>query len=163
MKLYASTVRACVRKWTDIGDLHKSYVVANDYDFENIETSFVRDIRNYAMSFVNKIKFNVDPYLINKADKDYFIKDLTIYLTDEQNVGREAAKIIGKIACEKGFKSSTTFKYQYQRFEDMLQYVQNNYFSASSIDFSNAFEKCLIDAVNNCVVNFVNSNCIVVY
>lgn len=163
LKLYASTVRACNRKWCEAGDVHKSYVVANDYGFRNITTLFVQEIRNYAMLYVDKLNLNVVPFLPNKEDKDGFIVDLMAYLTNQQSVGREVAKMIGNKSYAEGFMHSKEFKYQYQRFEDMLQYVQDNYFIAESIPFSAQFESCLLEATKKCIRDFVDSKCIMVY
>ncbi len=163
LKLYASTVRACNRKWCDAGDIHKSYVVANDYGFQNITTLFVQEIRNYAMLYVKKLNINVEPFLPNKEDSDKFIADLMNYLTNQQNVGREVAKMIGYEAYAGGFTRSKEFRYQYQRFADMLQYAQDNYFIAESISFTSQFESCLIEATKKCIRAFVDSKCIMVY
>lgn len=163
LKLYASTVRACNRKWMSAGDYHKSYVIANDYGFQNITTSFVQEIRNYAMTYVKKLIINAEDYIPNKEDQESFVTDLMSYLMAQQNVGREVAKMIGSEAYAEGFVKSKDFKYQYQRFTDMLEYAQDTYFVADAIPFTAKFEKCLLEATKKCVQDFVDAKCIVVY
>jgi hypothetical protein len=92
-----------------------------------------------------------------------FVIDLMTFLLTQQNVGREVAKLIGKEAYTEGFIRGEEFKYQYERFIDMLQYVQNNYFSTDTINFTQKFEYCLIEAVKNCIRDFVDAKCIIVY
>ena len=163
LKLYASTVRACNRKWCSAGNPHKSDVAVNDYGFQNIETRFVREIRNYAMNCLSKVSFDVSDALVPGQDKEKFLSDLKLYLTLNQNVGREVAKMIGDEAYKYGFNKEAGFRYQYSRFMDMLQYTQDTYFQASSIVFTNAFENCLEAAITKCINEFVDSKCIVVY
>lgn len=162
-KLYASTVRACNRKWMDAGDIHKSDVAANDYGFQNITTKFVQEIRNYAMNFVVKLDIDTKGYLTTQSDNQRFVSDLMSFFSSQQNVGREVAKMIGQESYSQGFKSATGFKYQYERFTDMIQYAQDNYFQAETIGFSQKFEKCLIEAAKKSIRDFVDSKCIVVY
>lgn len=163
LKLYASTVRACNRKWRDAGDIHKSHVVANDNGFQNIKTLFVQDIRNYAMNYVKKLTINASTFIPNKDDEESFVSDLMTYLMSQQNVGREVAKMIGNESYAEGFTRAKEFKYQYQRFTDMLQYAQDTYFIADSIPFTEQFKKCLIEATKKCISDFVDSKCIMVY
>lgn len=163
LKLYASTVRACNRKWINAGNVHYSNVVANDYGFQNITTKFVQEIRNYAMNYVKKLDIDAKVYLPNQNDEEKFIADLMAYLTAQQNVGREVAKMIGSESYSKGFVRAKEFKYQYERFTDMIQYAQDNYFIADTIYFTEKFEKCLIEASKKCIRDFVYSKCIVVY
>lgn len=163
LKLYASTVRACNRKWINAGNVHNSNVVANDYGFQNITTKFVQEIRNYAMNYVKKLDIDAKAYLPNQDDEEKFIADLMTYLTAQQNVGREVAKMIGSESYSEGFVRAKEFKYQYERFTDMLQYAQDNYFIADTIYFTEKFEKCLIEASKKCIRDFVDSKCIVVY
>ncbi len=163
LKLYASTVRACNRKWCDSGTVHSSVVGENDYGFKNIETKFVQEIRNYAMTFVNKLVIDSKPYVSDSSDVEKFNSDLIEYLLTNQNVGREVARLIGKEAYREGFEKDTSFRYQYERFTEMIQYTQNNYFAASSIEFTDAFRECLTEAIQDCIDIFVDSKCIVVY
>lgn len=163
LKLYASTVRACNRKWINAGNVHNSNVVANDYGFQNITTKFVQEIRNYAMNYVKKLDIDAKAYLPNQDDEEKFIADLMAYLTAQQNVGREVAKMIGSESYSEGFVRAKEFKYQYERFTDMIQYAQDNYFIADTIYFTEKFEKCLIEASKKCIRDFVDSKCIVVY
>jgi hypothetical protein len=162
IKLYASTVRACNRKWMDAGNVHESNVAANDYGFQNIKTKFVQEIRNCAMTYVEKLDITVK---IRPEDQKNFERDLMAFLLAQQNVGREVAKMIGKEAYAEGFVRAAEFRYQYERFTDMLQYVQDNYFFADTIDFAknDNFKECLIEAAKKCIRDFVDSKCIVVY
>ena len=162
-KLYASTVRACNRKWINAGNIHEAHVFANTNGFQTITTKFVQEIRNYAMSYVKNLNINVSSYLINQNDKKQFVADLMKYLTLQQNVGREVAKMIGSESYSGGFVRAREFKYQYERFNDMLQYAQDNYFFADTISFTKKFEECLIDSAKKCICDFVDSKCIVVY
>lgn len=163
LKLYASTVRACNRKWINAGNVHEAHVVANDYGFQTITTKFVQEIRNYAMSYVKNLDINVKSYLTNQDDEERFVADLMEYLTSQQNVGREVAKMIGSESYSKGFVRAKEFKYQYERFTDMLQYAQDNYFIADTIYFTEQFKECLIASTKKCIRDFVDSKCIVVY
>lgn len=163
LRLYAATVRACIRKWCEAGGVHISEVIENDNGFKDIKTLFVQEIRNYAMLYANKLNLNVAQYLPNPNDADGFVNDLTAFWANQQGIGREVAKIIGNEAYEKGFMNSTGFKYQYEHFEDMLQYVQTNYFNQPLISFSERFENCLLEAAKKCIRDFVDSRCIVVY
>ena len=162
-KLYASTVRACNRKWINAGNVHEAQVAANDYGFKKITTKFVREIRNYAMSYVKNLDIDAKSYLINQDDEERFVADLMGYLTLQQNVGREVAKMIGSESYSEGFVRAKEFKYQYERFTDMLQYAQDNYFVADTIYFTEHFKKCLIASAKKCICDFVDSKCIVVY
>lgn len=163
LKLYASTVRACNRKWINAGNVHEAHVVANDYGFQTITTKFVQEIRNYAMSYVKNLDIDVKSYLTNQDDEERFVTDLMEYLTLQQNVGREVAKMIGSESYSEGFVRAKEFKYQYERFTDMLQYAQDNYFVADTIYFTEHFKKCLIASAKKCICDFVDSKCIVVY
>ena len=85
------------------------------------------------------------------------------YLTAQQNLGREVAKRIGNESYSKGFVRARKFKYQYQRFTDMIQYVQDTYFIADTIYFTEKMKECLIESAKKCIRDFVDSKCIVVY
>lgn len=163
LKLYASTVRACNRKWLGSGTVHRSEVAVNDNGFMNITTSFVQEIRNYAMLYVSKMDIDVTPYISNQDEAEDLIKELKAYLSFNQNVGREVAKLIGAEAYANGFIKFVGFKYQYDRFSDMIQYTQNNYFMAKNIPFTTTFETCLSKAIKACIQDFVDAKCIFVY
>lgn len=163
LKLYASTVRACNRKWLNAGDVHESNVAANDYGFQNISTKFVQEIRNYAMNYAKKLNVDVKAYLPGEQNEEKFLTDLMAYLTAQQNLGREVAKRIGNESYSKGFVRAREFKYQYQRFTDMIQYVQDTYFIADTIYFTEKMKECLIESAKKCIRDFVDSKCIVVY
>ena len=163
LKLYASTVRACNRKWRNAGDVHESNVAANDYGFQNISTKFVQEIRNYAMNYAKKLNVDVKAYLPGEQNEEKFLTDLMAYLTAQQNLGREVAKRIGNESYSKGFVRAREFKYQYQRFTDMIQYAQDTYFIADTIYFTEKMKECLIESAKKCIRDFVDSKCIVVY
>lgn len=163
LKLYASTVRACVRKWCDSGNVHKSVVFANNNGFQNINTYFVQEIRNYAMLYGKKMLFQFDGFLANEEDTAAFQEDLLKYLTAQQNLGRQAARILGQEAYKEGFEKCKGFRYEYKRFEDMLQYLQDTYFTAPSIPLTPKLEECLIRAAKMCISNFIDAKCVVVY
>ena len=161
-KIYASTVRACTRKWMQIGEKHKSQVMTNESGFQNIDTVFVQEIRNYAKTFIDKLVIiNVENYLLHQEEKDDFLKELKEYFG--KNIDRQVAKTIGNEAYREGFLHAKDFRYQYQRFTDMLQYTQENYFMAERIPFTGKFEKCLLEAAEKCISDFVDAKCIVVY
>ena len=163
LKLYASTVRACVRKWTESGTIHNSFVAANEYGFQNIKTIFVQEIRNYSHQFLKSLSFDVSLLLSDSTDEHAFIEEMMAYFSANQKFGREVAKLIGKYAYEQGFCKDKTFKYQYARFTDMLQYAQDSYFMAKYIPCTETFKFCILEAAKKCVRNFVDSRCVVVY
>lgn len=162
-KLFASTARASKRKWCDAGNVHISNVNDNDYGFKNIETKFVQEIRNYAMSFKNRLVIDADQFILEADDIKKFYDGIMEYITFNQNFGREAAKEIGNEAYKYGFMMKTGFAYQYERFTDMLQYTQDVYFNASSIIPSDVIVRCLSQALRNCIKNYVDEKCIIVY
>lgn len=163
LKLYASTVRACIRKWCSSGTVHKSYVVANEYGFSNIETKFVREIRNYTMTYRKRLQIDANGFVPYVLEIDKFCEDLVNYLTTNQNLGRKVAELIGNEAYKKGFEKNKGFSYQYDRFKDMLEYTQNIYFNAPNISPATVFIDRLNEAIESCVKDFVDANCIVVY
>lgn len=137
----------------------------NANGFQNIETEFVREIRNYALSFLNQscIQFHVKDYLLNQNEYAEFEADLIAYLKANQNLGRQVARNIGDEAYEHGFQKQSGFAYQYDRFQDMLQYTQDTYFFASSIPLTTMFADQLQKALCQCIMDFVDAHCIVVY
>jgi hypothetical protein len=163
LKLYASTVRAGTRKWRNSGTVHKSYVVANEYGFNNIETKFVQEIRNYAMTFRNKLQIDATGFVPDVLERNKFCDDVVHYLTTNQNLGREVAELIGDEAYKNGFEKNKGFSYQYDRFKDMLEYTQDIYFNAPNISPTAEIVACLNQAIDNCVKDFVDANCIVIY
>lgn len=163
LKLYASTVRACNRHWCNFGEKHKSFVVANVHGFSNIETNFVQEIRNYTMTYRNRLRIDTANFVPDASEGNKFCDDLVRYLTNNQSLGREVAELIGNEAYKNGFEKNKGFSYQYNRFQDMLEYTQNVYFNAPSISPTAKFVDCLNQAAQNCVKDFVDANCIVVY
>ncbi len=165
-KLYASTVRACLRKWCRTGTKHIANVAANTNGFVAIETQFVEEIRNYAMKYWSNLKLDVSPYLLEDTDGNRLQADLLQYLKASQYLGRETAKKIGAIAYHNGFIKNlpgNPFLYQYDRLENMFSFVQAQYFHGPQIPFTTAFESVLCDAVTECIQQFVDSRCVVVY
>ena len=162
-RLYAATVRACNRKWLVMGDLHKSYVVENDWGFENIETKFVQGIRNLVMLYKDKIVVDADKYVISPEDTEPFMQGLRDYLASNQNWGRKAARIIGADAYAKGFNKRKTFVYQYVRFADMLEYTRDHYFTAPSLAMKDELFEAMEIALKLCIKDYIDENCILVY
>ncbi|GKU76639.1 hypothetical protein [Paenibacillus sp. L3-i20] len=165
LKLYASTVRACIRKWCKSGTKHKSNVVVpNDYGYAHIETEFVQEIRNYTLNMLkNRFQIDAISYIPDETDREKFREELTRYLFNSQEVGREVAELIGKEAHTNGFEKNKGFAYQYDRFKDMLQHTQDQYFNNPIIDPTPAFDSILNRALQNCVRQYVDANCIMVF
>lgn len=160
-KLYAATVRACVRKWCKIGNEHISDVASNDYGFMNIKTSFVTYIRNIGRNqMLNQTEFNVT-YLLDDENPD-FLNELKRFCSD--TVGRKLAIILGDDAYRNGYCKTLnmSFPYLYKRFQSMLEYAHTKYFGKKQIDKNNlisAFEA----ALKSCIIEFIDTKCIVVY
>ncbi len=159
--LHQSTVRACIRKFLQIGDIHKSSV-NEENGFENIETEFVREIRNYSQKFISNVEIVNSEFLLSD-NIDKFKESFIKYLKDYQYLGRITTMLIGKDAYEKGFMKDSYWKYQYERWNDMLVYLQDEYFSSLSIKYNEKFNECLEKALKICFDEFINSKCIVVY
>lgn len=165
-KLYASTVRACLRKWCRTGTKHIAKVATNTNGFTAIETQFVEEIRNYAMKYCGNLKLDVSPCLPEDTDGKRLQEDLMQYLKSSQNLGRETAKKIGEIGYHNGFEKNlpgNPFLYQYNRLDNMFSYVQTQYFQGPQIPLTPAFEVVLRDAVAECIQQFVDTRCVVVY
>ncbi len=165
-KLYASTVRACLRKWCRTGTKHIANVATNANGFVAIETTFVEGIRDYAMKYWGSLILDISPYLPEDTDGNQLQADLLKYLKESQYLGRETAKKIGAIAYQNGFaknRPGNPFLYQYNRLDNMFSYVQTQYFQGPQIPFTPAFEAVLHDAVTECIQQFVDSRCVVVY
>lgn len=154
-RLYASTVRACVRKWRYIDDVHKSDV---------IETAFVQEIRNLVQNFlVKRLEFDLTPYLCEPSDADQASKALTKVMTG--SLGCEVAKEIGERAYHGGFEQpipGTPFPYQYERLHHMFEYTQEHFFNTEDVSLSQEFQEILQVCVKNCLKLFVDENCILV-
>lgn len=162
-KLYASTVRACVRKWNNCGDAHHSRVSSNTCGFENISTDFVPEIRNLGVKLLPNISFDLTAALSVSDDAHAFTESLMQHLKKNQNFGREVAELIGQEAYDCGFKKGDGFAFQYERLNDMFSYVTERFFPADKIRISPQLEKKLNDALTMCVRNFIDTNCVVVY
>lgn len=168
-KYWASSVRAVNRKWCFEGMKHDSDIAENEYGFMNIHSNFVIDMRNLAMNILNNtdgVSIEVEDYVISEDDKKDIRSKIIQYLKDGQAFGKEFAKIVGNEAFEKGFKSNENFCYQYQRFTDMIQYTQDQYFTAEKVTLSEnavGFVSCLQTALHRCITDFLNAKCIEVY
>lgn len=162
LRLYAATVRACVRKWVKIGTEHKSDIAENSYGFRNIRTAFVQEIRNLGVALLNRITIDSSCVLDNDM-RVQFEQAMESYL--KENFGREIAMAIGDDSYKNGFQG-TYGMYQYEYFTNMITYAQRHYFRGEQISFDNATRE-LCDRLNyalaKCVRSFVDSRCIEVY
>lgn len=170
LKLYASTVRACIKKWRENGQEHYSTVFDNDFGYKNIETIFVREIRNYAMNllpyFSQKIELNIGDIVIGgHIEKENFIKDINNFMKFTQHFGREVSKLIGQNAYHEEFERENDYAYYYyyERFERMVEYVNKRYFRGPVISLGEELESCLYEVYEQCILDFVNEQCIVIY
>ncbi len=169
-KYWAPSVRAVNTKWCSYGISHYSDIKENEHGFMNIHSTFVEDMRNFAMGVLNTTKsvnINLVGYVVEE-DKVKEVEGLVLqYLKDGQNFGKEFAKIIGAESFEKGFKHNTGFCYQYERLTDMIQHTQDNYFKGESIKIDSPDAElvvaCLQRALEKCVTDFINAKCIEVY
>lgn len=161
--LYASTVRACIRKWCEYGTKHESHVDHNNFGYQNITTTFVQDIRNYFLLLSENVNVPFDSILTDYNDSTKFEKDLRSYFKLNQNLGRKAAELIGIDAYENEFNKNTTPKYYYTHFNDMLEYVQNEYFPNKNTLLTKKGKECLEKAIEECIRDFIDEKCIVVY
>lgn len=162
-KLYAATVRACMRKWQEFGNPHHSEVYSNPNGFENIETDFVREIRNYTQNILVAVHFQVKDYLVKPEDEDLFLKQLKDYLQLNQNLGRKVTQKIGVEAYRHGFEMHKGFAYQYTLFSEAIEYTRRTYFPFSSIPFGKDFQNIFEEALHECVADFVDAYCVVLY
>ena len=163
IRLFASTVRACVRKWKDSGAEHKSDVGENSYGFKNIRTAFVQNIRNLGDTILKYVELN-STCVLDSTAKENFEKELNSYLKD--NLGREIAMAIGEEAYYKGFKNGPLGLYQYEYFNLMITYTQRHFFKGETLVFGQSQVELMniIDlALSNCVQKFVDSRCIEIY
>ncbi len=162
LRLYAATVRACVRKWVYVGTEHKSDIAENSYGFRNIRTAFVQDIRNLGAILMNRIVIDSCCVLDNNM-KEQFEQAMENYL--KENFGREIAMSIGSDSYKKGFTGAYGL-YQYEYFSNMIAYTQNHYFRGEQIVFGDK-SKELTERINyalaKCVRSFIDSRCIEVY
>ena len=163
LRLYASTVRACVRKWTKSGSEHKSDIAENAYGFRNIRTAFVQEIRNLGMPMLSKIV--IDTSCVLESDKsEAFKKALETYFKD--NLGREIAMEIGEASYKGGFQSGELGLYQYEYFNNMINYTQNHFFRGEQLVFGSDTKELsdtIRGAIDKCLKHFIDSRCIEVY
>lgn len=163
-RLYASTVRACVRKWRYIGDAHKSGINVNSYGFIDIETSFVREIRNLVQTyFTKRLEFDLTPYFCDTTDVDQALAALKKAIAG--SLDREVAKEIGERAYHGGFEQpipGTPFPYQYERLHHMFDYTQEHFFNTKDIIPGQEFQEIVRACVKNCLRQFVDERCILV-
>lgn len=162
-RLYASTVRACVRKWVQAGTVHQARVNPNAFNFVTIETKFVEEIRNYAQGFTNNLTFDFSHCLCDPSEEEALKAKLLEVL--KNNLGREVAKTIGIDAYHSGYDQPVPgklFPYQYERLNHMFEYTQKNYFNAESIPLTANFQKIFQICVGECIKWFVDESCILV-
>jgi len=161
-KLYASTVCACNRKWK-LGTLHESKVYDNDYGYKNIKTDFVLYIGNYAKKLAANSVFLNEACFDNQTGVEDFRKMLDEELS-KGSFGKLFAGILYEEAYKFGFsKDANIYKPQFERFGDMLTYVQNNYFSSKTVVVNEEIKKCFVEAVMRIINIIINQRCIVVY
>ena len=159
-RLYAATVRACVRKWCDAGAEHISDVAANYNGFVNIRTAFVTYTRNIGQGILQRnVELDVRDVLAEDRIPE-FLGALESFCA--ANIGRELAVIIGGEAYRGAFIRAGGFRFQWQRFNAMLTYVQERYFGAKSAD-ANALLPEFNAALTKCVSEFIDTRCIVAY
>lgn len=162
LRLFASTVRASVRKWVNSGAEHKSDVAENAYGFRNIRTAFVQNMRNLGDPILRSVDINAKN-VIESNSRDQFTEELQRYL--KNNLGREIAKAVGDEAYQKGFTGPYGL-YQYEYFNNMITYTQNHFFRGEQIVFGDSTKE-LMDriefALSKCVKNFIDQRCIEVY
>ncbi len=162
LRLYASTVRACVNKWVYSGTEHKSDVAENSYGFKNIRTAFVQNMRNLGDPIMRNIEIDSDNVL-ERERREAFAEELRRYLKND--LGREIAKAVGDEAYNKGFTGAYGL-YQYEYFNNMITYTQNHFFRGEQIVFGDSTQELnsrIEAALNKCVRNFIDQRCIEVY
>ena len=118
------------------------------------------------MKYWGSLKLDVGPYLPEDTDGNRLQADLLTYLKESQYLGRETAKKIGAIAYENGFAKNlpgNPFLYQYSGSIICFQEMQTQYFRGPQIPFTDAFGEVLHDAMTDCIQQFVDSRCVVVY
>lgn len=161
-KLYPATVRACVRKWRGFGAAHESHIEENSNGYENITTTFVQEIRNYFLLLLKSVGgLDYADVLVDSGYTEKFKEDLMKYFTSNQNLGRKAAKLIGEDAYQNEYKADK--KYLNECFHDMLEFTQENYFPSKDIVCTFKSEECLYKAMDECMHDFINERCTVVY
>jgi len=161
-KLYASTVRACINHWIKYGSTHNSTVKPNPYNYQNINTEFVYEIRNITRNIIKDININIlEDIVCDNADKNRFIK--LVNCAFKENLGRYIACTIGSDAYNKGFCYDENYHYQYTRFERMLNFVQTYYFAAGKIQIKDKLISAINIAIDKCILEIINTKCIVVY
>lgn len=162
-KLYASTVRACNNHWINYGDIHKSVVNENNpYGYKNIKTEFVREIRNIPRNLIQDINISSLQEIV--LDGNYVDKFLDLINSAfKDSLGRSLARVIGLDSYVHGFCSNKSYKTQFDRFTQMLDYVQTYYFTASKVKVSNNLINTMNQAVAKCILEVISTKCVVVY
>lgn len=160
-KLYASTVAACIRKWK-LCVPHISKVVANQYGYQNIETKFVLEIGNYAKE-LSKNVINVRPEILIDGDKVTQLQEIIIRKISS-NIGKKFAVTVLDDCYRNGFsRDSDVYMTQYNRFSNLLQYTQDNYFNSSQITANKHIIESIEKSIKEVINDVINENCIVVY
>lgn len=161
-KLYASTVAACIRKWK-ICVPHFSQVLANQYGYENIETRFVLEIGNYAKE-LSRDAIDLNPKIVLGGYEEVTLLKEIVTRKISNNIGKKFAAKVLDDSYKNGFsRNSDIYMTQYQRFSNLLQYTQDNYFSSSQIIATQYIIECFEKATDECINDVFNENCIVVY
>lgn len=169
-KYWPASVRAVRDKWRLSAMNHDSDIKENNYNYMNIHSNFVIDMRNLAMNILNNsdcVQIDVGGYIVGEVDKESVKADIINYLKDGQAFGKKFAKLIGADSFEKGFKKNDSFCYQYQRLRDMLQYTQDYYFSSEKVSMSGDESEMLLsllqEALQDVVKEYMDAKCIEVY
>ncbi|MFT4145242.1 MAG: hypothetical protein QM644_12370 [Mobilitalea sp.] len=163
-KLYASTVRACNNHWINYGDLHRSVVNEdNSYGYLNIKTEFVREIRNIPRNVIQNVNISsLQGIVLDANDVGKFLDLINGAFKD--SLGRYLARVIGQDSYVQGFCfNNKIYKTQYDRFAQMLNYVQTYYFTASRVKVSNNLADAMNQAVAKCILEVISTKCVVVY
>lgn len=163
-KLYASTVRGCNNHWINFGDWHKSVVDENNpHGYVNIRTEFVREMRNIPRNVIHDVNISsLQGIVLRTNDASKFLDLINGAFKD--SLGRYLARVIGQDSYVQGFcYDNKNYKTQYERFAQMLDYVQTNYFSASKVKVSNSLTDAMNQAVAKCILEVISTKCIVVY
>lgn len=163
-KYWASTVRACNNHWINYGDIHKSIVDENNpFGYLNIKTEFVREMRNIPRSLVTGVNMrSLQGIVLDQKNTTNFTDLINASLKEQ--LGRYLARIIGQDSYVKGFcYNDKIYMKQYERFSQMLNYVQTNYFFSNKVKVGSSLTDAMNEAVAKCVLDTISTKCIVVY
>lgn len=143
---------------------YELHILQNDYGYENVTTTFVQEIRNYFLSLLKNVSSpDYAKLLIDPSQNEKFREDLMKYFTSNQNLGRKAAKLIAEDAFKHGDRHKVNTRCLDEFFHDMLQFIQENYFPSKDVVCTFKSEECLYKAMDECMHDFINERCMVVY